>query len=59
MKAVADDMGVGHTFHHTPVGVYFGTSSGELWGSQDEGESWRPIMQHLPAIVSVEAAELA
>jgi cholesterol oxidase len=24
IKAVADDMGVGHTFHHTPVGVYFG-----------------------------------
>jgi cholesterol oxidase len=24
MKAVADEMGVGHTFHHTPVGVYFG-----------------------------------
>jgi cholesterol oxidase len=24
MKAVAEDMGVGETFHHTPVGVYFG-----------------------------------
>src|SRR3954469_819749 len=24
MRAVADDMGVGETFHHTPVGVYFG-----------------------------------
>jgi hypothetical protein len=42
-----------------PVGVYFGTSSGELWGSHDEGATWRPIAQHLPAIVSVEAAELA
>jgi hypothetical protein len=41
-----------------PVGVYFGTSSGELWGSTDEGACWRPIVQHLPAIVSVEAAEL-
>ncbi|UZJ25388.1 GMC family oxidoreductase [Rhodococcus antarcticus] len=24
MKAVAEEMGVGHTFHPTPVGVYFG-----------------------------------
>ena len=41
------------------MGVYFGTSNGELWGSTDEGANWRPIAQHLPAIVSVEAAELA
>ena len=27
-KAVADDMGVGHTFKMTPVGVYFGDSPG-------------------------------
>jgi len=25
IKAVAEEMGVGHTFHPTPVGVYFGT----------------------------------
>ncbi|HWC34704.1 MAG TPA: GMC family oxidoreductase [Mycobacteriales bacterium] len=24
MRAVAADMGVGHTYHHTPVGVFFG-----------------------------------
>jgi cholesterol oxidase len=28
MKAVADDMGVGHTFRMTPVGVYFGDGAG-------------------------------
>ena len=28
MKAVADDMGVGHTFRMTPVGVYFGEGPG-------------------------------
>ena len=28
MKAVADDMGVGHTFRLTPVGVYFGSGHG-------------------------------
>ncbi len=27
-KAVADEMGVGHTFKRTPVGVYFGDSPG-------------------------------
>jgi cholesterol oxidase len=27
-KAVADEMGVGHTFKMTPVGVYFGSSPG-------------------------------
>jgi cholesterol oxidase len=24
MRAIADDLGVGHTYHHTPVGVFFG-----------------------------------
>ena len=37
-----------------PVGVYFGTTSGEVWASTDEGESWRPIARHLPEIYSVE-----
>lgn len=42
-----------------PVGVYFGTTSGEVWGSADEGESWRALASHLPHVYSVEAAELA
>ncbi|MBV9291321.1 MAG: GMC family oxidoreductase [Frankiales bacterium] len=29
MQAVAEDMGVGHTFHVTPVGVFFGERPGE------------------------------
>ncbi len=29
MKKVADDMGVGHTFHVTPVGVFFGDEPGK------------------------------
>jgi photosystem II stability/assembly factor-like uncharacterized protein len=37
-----------------PAGVYFGTSSGSLFASTDEGENWRCIAQHLPAITSVE-----
>ncbi|MEP6656183.1 MAG: glycosyl hydrolase [Betaproteobacteria bacterium] len=38
------------------VGVYFGTTSGEVWGSRDEGRSWRPLARHLPHIYAVEAA---
>jgi hypothetical protein len=40
-----------------PVGLYFGTTSGELWTSF-EGDRWSCIAQHLPEIYSVEAAEL-
>src|SRR3954447_14561303 len=29
MRAVAEEMGVGHTFHVTPVGVFFGAQPGE------------------------------
>jgi photosystem II stability/assembly factor-like uncharacterized protein len=39
-----------------PVGVYFGTESGHLYGSSDEGRSWSLIADNLPAIWSVEAA---
>lgn len=37
-----------------PAGVYFGTSTGALFASADEGDSWNCIAQHLPAILSVE-----
>jgi photosystem II stability/assembly factor-like uncharacterized protein len=37
-----------------PAGLYFGTSSGELYASDDEGESWRVLASHLPTIHSVE-----
>jgi photosystem II stability/assembly factor-like uncharacterized protein len=38
-----------------PAGIYFGTTSGEVWASIDEGESWSNIAAHLPEIYSVEA----
>jgi photosystem II stability/assembly factor-like uncharacterized protein len=41
-----------------PVGLYFGTTSGELWMSRNEGQSWTAIARHLPEIYSVEAAVL-
>ena len=39
-----------------PVGLYFGTTSGELWASRDEGRQWTCIACHLPEIYAVEAA---
>jgi photosystem II stability/assembly factor-like uncharacterized protein len=39
-----------------PVGLYFGTTSGEVWASRDEGATWRCIAKHLPEIYAVEAA---
>jgi photosystem II stability/assembly factor-like uncharacterized protein len=38
------------------VGVYFGTTSGEVWASADEGATWRCIASHLPEVYSVECA---
>lgn len=40
-----------------PVGVYFGTTSGELWGSANEGARWSCLARHLPQIYSVEAGQ--
>ncbi|MFO0201776.1 MAG: WD40/YVTN/BNR-like repeat-containing protein, partial [Alphaproteobacteria bacterium] len=41
----------------TPAGLYFGTSSGSLYASADEGERFACIAQHLPTITSVEVLE--
>jgi len=39
-----------------PVGVFFGTTSGEIWGSRDEGRTWKCLAAHLPHIYAVESA---
>ena len=36
------------------AGLYFGTTSGSLWMSDNEGNSWRQIAVHLPRILAVE-----
>jgi photosystem II stability/assembly factor-like uncharacterized protein len=38
------------------LGIYFGTTGGEVWCSGNAGESWRCIAQRLPEIYSVTAA---
>jgi len=35
------------------LGLYFGTTHGEVWASTDEGDSWRCIARHLPEIYSL------
>ena len=38
-----------------PAGIYFGTRSGKLYGSRDEGRSWALLHDGLPPIVCVKA----
>ena len=50
-QAMAADM-------RDPVGLYFGTTSGEVWMSRDEGAKWSCIANRLPEIYAVETATL-
>jgi hypothetical protein len=38
------------------TGLYFGTTSGEVWASRNGGESWERIAEHLPRILSLRVA---
>ena len=40
-----------------PAGIYFGTNSGSVFASTDEGDTWGEIATHLPTILSVEVLE--
>jgi hypothetical protein len=39
-------------------GLYFGTSTGQVFASADAGESWSEVASYLPAISSIEVAIL-
>ena len=39
-------------------GVYFGTTGGQVYGSNDAGDSWNAIVRDLPAVLSVEVQTL-
>lgn len=41
-----------------PVGLYFGTTGGEVWMSRNEGKSWEILARDLPEIYAVEAHAL-
>jgi len=51
-QAMASDLG-------DPVGLYFGTTSGEVWASRDEGGRWSCLAGHLPEIYAVETGRFA
>ena len=36
------------------VGLYFGTTSGSIWMSDNEGNSWRQIAINLPRILAIQ-----
>ena len=38
-----------------PVGLYFGTTGGEIWASRNEGASWKCLARYLPEVFSAEA----
>ncbi len=41
-----------------PVGIYFGSRDGTVYGSHDEGDSWQVIAEHLPDVLCIRAATL-
>lgn len=40
-----------------PAGVYFGTNTGSVFASCDEGDTWTEIARHLPTVLAVEVLE--
>ena len=40
-----------------PAGVYFGTNTGKLYATRDEGDSWNLIAGDLPPIYAVSVSE--
>lgn len=41
-----------------PTGIYFGTRSGAVYASRDEGDGWQQVVAHLPDVLCVRAAVL-
>jgi serine/threonine protein kinase len=39
-----------------PVGIYFGTRSGQIFRSRDEGRTWQKILDGLPSVVCIRNA---
>jgi len=39
-------------------GIYFGTTGGQVYASADSGDTWKPIVRDLPAVLSVEVQTL-
>ena len=39
-----------------PAGLYFGTNTGKIFNSDDEGNTWRVLADNLPPVYSVSTA---
>ena len=40
-----------------PAGIYFGTNSGSVFATTDEGETWQEIARHMPTILAIEVLD--
>ena len=45
-------------FKQDKQALFFGTTSGEIWGSHEDGEGWYNVAEHLPKIYSIQIAYL-
>jgi photosystem II stability/assembly factor-like uncharacterized protein len=41
-----------------PLGLYFGTRTGQVYASHDEGETWELLVEHLPPVLCVRVGAL-
>ena len=42
-----------------PAGLYFGTNTGKIFSSRNEGDSWQLLADNLPPVYSLSVAALA
>lgn len=42
-----------------PLGLYFATTTGEIYASRNEGETWTECASRLPQVLSIDAGALA
>ena len=42
----------------SPAGLYFGTRTGQIFGSNDDGDGWSLLAENLPPVLSVRAAQV-
>jgi hypothetical protein len=43
---------------HEETGLYLGARDGSVWGSFDDGASWRELVRGLPDVMVVRAARV-
>ena len=47
------------TDQYENAGIYFGTTTGQVFATRDAGDSWAKIVDYLPRILSVETAAIS